>query len=337
MRNPILAVGLLAALASGTAASAQQNCEQHSNNRALGTVAGAGIGAVLGNVIAGRGDKTLGTVIGGVGGAVAGNQIAKPNTDCAHAYGYYDRNNAWHANDVRAGTATGYFDRDSQWVDGPPRGGYDSNNRWVAANGDDRRGDNRYDRDDRGNGTNGYYAADGRPGAVSGYYDNGRWISGPTTGRYDDYGRWIAGAPNGRTGPDGRWVANPEPGYYDSAGRWNRGQAVGYYDNRGVWIPVRGNDNGNGNGNGYGNSERRDLASREDRIEQRIRTAFRDGSMNYVEHNRAAAELATIKRDHRRMSDRRGRISPYNEQMLQARLDRLNDRIRYERQNGRNG
>ncbi|OYU15619.1 MAG: hypothetical protein CFE37_04650 [Alphaproteobacteria bacterium PA4] len=314
MRNPILAAGLLAALASGTAVSAQQNCEQHSNNRVLGTVAGAGIGAVLGNVIAGRGDKTLGTVIGGVGGAVAGNQIAKPNTDCAHAYGYFDRNNDWHANDVRAGTATGYFDRNSQWIDGAPRGSYDASNRWNVA--------------DTGN---------PRPGMASGYYDNGRWVAGPASGRYDDYGRWIAGAPNGRTGPDGRWIANPEPGYYDSAGRWNRGETVGSYDTRGTWVASRGDNRGNGYANGYANAERRDLTAREDRIEQRIRSAFRDGSMNYVEHNRAAAELATIKRDHRRMSDRRGRIASNSEQMLQARLDRLNDRIRYERQDGRNG
>lgn len=40
-----------------------------------GTIIGAIAGGLLGNVIAGRGDKTLGTVIGGAGGALAGRAI----------------------------------------------------------------------------------------------------------------------------------------------------------------------------------------------------------------------------------------------------------------------
>ena len=42
-----------------------------------GTVIGAIAGGLLGNVIAGRGDRLLGTVIGGAGGALAGREVAK--------------------------------------------------------------------------------------------------------------------------------------------------------------------------------------------------------------------------------------------------------------------
>jgi uncharacterized protein YcfJ len=40
-----------------------------------GTIVGAIAGGLLGNTIAGRGDKTLGTIIGGLGGALAGRAI----------------------------------------------------------------------------------------------------------------------------------------------------------------------------------------------------------------------------------------------------------------------
>ncbi|MBN8816627.1 MAG: glycine zipper 2TM domain-containing protein [Sphingomonas sp.] len=42
-----------------------------------GTVIGAIAGGLLGNVIAGGGDRLLGTVIGGAGGALAGREVAK--------------------------------------------------------------------------------------------------------------------------------------------------------------------------------------------------------------------------------------------------------------------
>jgi len=40
-----------------------------------GTIVGAIAGGLLGNVVAGRGDKTLGTIIGGAAGALAGRAI----------------------------------------------------------------------------------------------------------------------------------------------------------------------------------------------------------------------------------------------------------------------
>ncbi len=338
MRTYLITAGLVAALGSASIASAQQTCEERSTNRAIGTVAGAGIGALLGNVIAGRGDKTLGTVIGGVGGGVAGNQLTKGSGDCARAYGYYDKRNTWHANDVRVDNAQGYYDRDGQWVNGAPNGYYDNNGRWVAGTvSNDRAG---Y-RDEHGHwvpaSANGYYDPENRyvGGSVSGHYENGRWVASPAVGRYDDYGRWIAGTANGRRDADGRWVAAPEPGYYDTSGRWNRGAVTGYYDTRGTWI-LTGTNQQNGN-TGYGNNDRRDLASREARIDARIRRAYDERTLTYRERNRALTELGAIKRLQRRVTDQYGRIDARNEQMLQARLDRLNAGIRDARQDGRNG
>ena len=50
----------------------------------------------IGNVIAGRGDKTEGSINGAIVGAVVGNQVFKSNLGyCRTASGYYDRNNRW--------------------------------------------------------------------------------------------------------------------------------------------------------------------------------------------------------------------------------------------------
>jgi outer membrane lipoprotein SlyB len=48
---------------------------QKCNDGDGGTIVGALAGGLLGNQIAGRGDRTLGTIIGGVGGALAGRAI----------------------------------------------------------------------------------------------------------------------------------------------------------------------------------------------------------------------------------------------------------------------
>ncbi|MBN8808594.1 MAG: glycine zipper 2TM domain-containing protein [Sphingomonas sp.] len=48
-------------------------------NSDTGTIVGAIAGGLLGNVIAGRGDRLLGTVIGGAGGALAGRAVEKSN------------------------------------------------------------------------------------------------------------------------------------------------------------------------------------------------------------------------------------------------------------------
>lgn len=50
---------------------ARQKCKDGDG----GTIVGAIAGGLLGNTVAGRGDKTLGTIIGGLGGALAGRAI----------------------------------------------------------------------------------------------------------------------------------------------------------------------------------------------------------------------------------------------------------------------
>lgn len=47
-----------------------------------GTFVGAGIGAVLGNIIAPGGSRLLGTLLGGAGGAVAGRAIDRSDFAC---------------------------------------------------------------------------------------------------------------------------------------------------------------------------------------------------------------------------------------------------------------
>lgn len=61
-----------------------------SNNK--GTVIGAVGGGLLGNAIAGDGNRTAGTVVGAGVGAVAGHEVAKrnnakkPNQECHYEY-----------------------------------------------------------------------------------------------------------------------------------------------------------------------------------------------------------------------------------------------------------
>src|SRR5438128_930536 len=117
MRKTIFAASVAAAALIPSLAYAQSSCGRQHTNQAVGTVVGAGAGAVLGNVIAGWGDKTLGTVLGAIGGGVVGNQVTKPDRDCRTAYGYYDENSRWHATGVASSEARGYYDREGRWVD----------------------------------------------------------------------------------------------------------------------------------------------------------------------------------------------------------------------------
>ena len=160
MRLHHLAVCIAAAAVLPLTATAQTSCERQQQNRVAGTVAGAGVGAVVGSQVSGRGARTEGSVIGGIAGAIIGNQLSKPKTDCNHAFGYYDTQGAWHVNAVDREVANGYYDRDGRWLSGAPNGYYDVSGSWRT-------------------GGNGYYDPDGRwvPPQVNGYYDaNDRWI-----------------------------------------------------------------------------------------------------------------------------------------------------------------
>src|SRR5215218_3739686 len=74
MRIQLVVAGLAVAALIPSSALAQQTCEQRQTNRAVGTIAGAGIGALLGSAVAGHGDRTAGAVVGGLGGALVGSQ-----------------------------------------------------------------------------------------------------------------------------------------------------------------------------------------------------------------------------------------------------------------------
>lgn len=58
----------------------QYHCKR--DNGTTGLVIGAAAGGLLGNQIAGRGDKTLGTIIGAVGGGLLGRSVDRGDLKC---------------------------------------------------------------------------------------------------------------------------------------------------------------------------------------------------------------------------------------------------------------
>ena len=52
------------------------------DNGTTGLVIGAAVGGLLGNQVAGRGDKTLGTILGAVGGGLLGRAIDRGDLKC---------------------------------------------------------------------------------------------------------------------------------------------------------------------------------------------------------------------------------------------------------------
>jgi len=328
MRKFMIVAGL-AALATAQSANAETVCKQDNSGRTIATIAGAGIGAILGRVIDGGRHKEIGTIVGGVAGGVAGNQLAKSDNKCEVAYGYYDENGRWHANRISDREARGYYDRNNRWVEGPPNGYYDRNNRWVAFDGDAQSTGYR-DREGRWVpvGVSGYYAADGQwvEATAPGYYDSrGRWVAGPTAGSYDANGRWVA---NNRSGsPVGYWEARSAPGHYDANGRWVRGQVTGYYDARGRWVSTGGPVNVA--------ARNLDVDTRAARIEQRIERQRDRGLISKSEARRARAELASIRRDEANMRRSGNRLTANEESVLHQRLDKLARQIRDDRDDDR--
>ena len=102
MRNRLIAIAILSSFGlSLTAAPALSEnhpktkvlvCKDQKKSNNKGTVIGAVGGGLLGNVVAGHGNKTAGTVIGAGVGAVAGHEVArhnnekKPNQECHYEY-----------------------------------------------------------------------------------------------------------------------------------------------------------------------------------------------------------------------------------------------------------
>lgn len=52
------------------------------SNGTTGLIIGAGVGALAGHQLAGRGDRTLGAIIGGVAGGLLGREIDRGNLRC---------------------------------------------------------------------------------------------------------------------------------------------------------------------------------------------------------------------------------------------------------------
>lgn len=333
MKNYILAAGIAAAALVSTQVSAATVCKQDNTGRTVATVAGAGIGAILGRVIDGGRHKEVGTIGGAIAGGIAGNQLAKDDTPrCDVSYGYYDESGRWHANRIDASAARGYYDRDNRWVDGAPNGYYDNNNRWVSFNGDAQYAGYR-DRDGRWVpvGVSGYYAADGQwvQANAPGYYDRGRWVSGPAYGSYDANGRWIPGSASGT--PVGYWEARRMPGYYDENGRWVRGDVTGYYDARGRWVTT--GTIGRPTNVAYGRDL--DVRTREARISARIDRQRSRGDISSSEARRARNELASIQRDEASMRRSGGRFTANEESVIHQRLDALTQQLRADRDEDR--
>lgn len=143
-----------------------------------------------------------------------------------------------------------------------------------------------------------------------GYYDNNNnWHSNEVRreyaqGYYDRNGNWIQGQPPGAWDRNGRWAT--APGAYSSAAS---------YTTRSNWRDAP-----------------QDIRARGDWLEQRIVRGRNNGTLSRRESQDAMNTLQEIRREERR-AYRDGRLSDREEYALMARLDDLNGKIRWDRQN----
>lgn len=303
MKNRIFFAGVALAVLTPSVVSAQDDgCRSDRSGRIIGTAVGAGAGGVLGNEIAGRGDKTEGSIIGAVVGAVIGNQVSKSNRgDCRTAYGYYDEQGRWHATGVSANEARGYYDRNNRWVGNTVTGYYDTNGRWVA-------------------------------GPTQGRYDAcGRWIVGDTAYANENSANWNAVKQPGYYTTDGRWVAGRAYGYYDSQGRWVSTREGSYQNN-----DYRSNTQYRpGMGQYDLNQMPMDISSRISWMREYIRDSVQSQQMSRARAQYARRELTAIEVQ-KRQFNRDGRFTAREEQMIRRRLDRLTTRFEQSERQARN-
>ncbi|MEG3143431.1 glycine zipper 2TM domain-containing protein [Sphingomonas sp. RT2P30] len=342
MKKTFFALSLAATALVPAAALAQTSCEQQRSTRVVATVGGAGVGALVGSSVAGRGDRTLGAIIGGIGGAVLGNQIARPSDECRRAYGFYDRDARWHASANPRGSVTGYIDRDGQWVDGAPNGYYGSDGRWQANGGaSGERG--YYDASDRWvpAGASGYYGSGDQwmPAMAPGHYERGgTWVSGRVSGHYDRNGTWIGGSAPSRQQPDGSWSNASAPGYYDARGGWHAGATSGFYDGNGRWVATDGSVTFNADTRGRdGYGDGRDHMGRGDRpadlrgqigwLDRNVRHALDSGALNRRDGRRLLGDVQMLDRQERGMRHYRGNLSPRDDATIRAGVNRLSARL----------
>jgi hypothetical protein len=92
VKNKLILAGVLAAIipSAALAQPPDPSCVASNNaSRAQGTILGAGAGALLGSVLAGRHSRGEGAVLGAVGGGIGGNLIAGSRNDpCPPGYAY---------------------------------------------------------------------------------------------------------------------------------------------------------------------------------------------------------------------------------------------------------
>ena len=187
-----------------------------------------------------------------------------------------------------------------------------------------------------------------------GFYDNGgRWHPNrvdpaAANGFYDRDGRWVAGAPAGYYDRDGRWVASDASrGYRDRNGYWVPAGAPGYYAD-GNYVtaqPVAVPPPGYGNDpRAYGNDPRggayagdpRDYRARIAHIAERIDRSVAEGSLTQDQARAARRDLDSVNRQAAGMRHYDGGyLSPRGQQIINARLDEINGRLRESRQEAR--
>jgi hypothetical protein len=130
---------------------------------------------------------------------------------------------------------------------------------------------------------------------------------------------------------DGRWHGNrvdqsAAVGYYDRSGVWIDGRPPGRWAN-GVWVADAGNYGADASYVARGRTL--DVDSRISRMDDWIERGRDSGRLNRYEARNARQQLNDIRRD----ADYRRRDGYYDrrdEAMLQARLDRLADQIRFD-------
>lgn len=130
MRKLLIAGGLCVATLAAlpAAADAQVRCVNPQNNTGIGALVGAGGGAAVGSLLAGRHDRGKGAIFGALGGAVLGGVVGHGQTKCPDGQVAYDpANNQYYDNDGRAyqpqgGPGQGGY-QGGQYQGGPSQGG----------------------------------------------------------------------------------------------------------------------------------------------------------------------------------------------------------------------
>ncbi len=164
-----------------------------------------------------------------------------------------------------------------------------------------------------------------------GYYDTaGHWVPRTYTayGYYDANGQWVANAPAGYGGadPDRGYSQNgyPQNGYAQN-GYPQNGYAQNSYD-RGYAPPPAPEY---GRDATYTDRDRgqSNFAERENRMDQRIRQAMSDGTLNYRDGRHDLRELNDIRRTEAAYRSGDGRLNDDQRADIDHRLDDLHDRL----------